>query len=62
MSSFDDFKNKGCSDITPKPQVLGFGGSPRKGGNSDVLLKQILKGVTESRTTATKIALHDYQY
>ncbi len=62
MSSFDDLKNKGCSDITPKPQVIGIGGSPRKGGNSDVLLKYILKGVAENSITATGIKLRDYQY
>ena len=62
MSSLENFKTKGYSDITPKPQVIGIGGSPRKGGNSDVLLKQILKGVTESSITATGIRLRDYQY
>ena len=40
---------------SPVPKVLGIGGSPRKGGNSDILLQHILKGVegesiiTESR-------------
>ncbi len=62
MNPFQDFKNKGSNNITPKPQVIGIGGSPRKGGNSDVLLKQILKGVTESGTAATGIRLRDYQY
>jgi len=30
-----------------KPKVVGIGGSPRKKGNSDVLLKHILNGVRE---------------
>lgn len=62
MSSFDDLKNRGCSDIIPKPQVIGVGGSPRRGGNSDVLLKHILKRVAENSITATEIILRDYQY
>ena len=27
-------------------KILGIGGSPRKGGNSDILLKQLLKNMT----------------
>jgi multimeric flavodoxin WrbA len=49
-------------DTVPGPQVLGIGGSPRKGGNSDVLLAYILKGVSENNLTATGANLRDYQY
>lgn len=47
----------------PQPlRVLGVGGSPRKGGNSDILLKQILKGVQDDKLHHRTIQLREYQY
>ncbi|WP_419658863.1 NADPH-dependent FMN reductase [Desulfosarcina variabilis str. Montpellier] len=43
-------------------RVLGIGGSPRKGGNSDALLEQILKGVQEHNIDYRKVQLREYQY
>jgi multimeric flavodoxin WrbA len=34
-------------DIYPRSKVIGFSGSPRRNGNSDILLKSILSGVAE---------------
>ena len=62
MSSFDDRIKKGINGEPPKSKVLGIGGSPRKGGNSDILLKHILKGITENKITADSLQLRDYQY
>ena len=62
MNSFDAIVHKGFNDQSPKPQAIGIGGSPIKGGNSDVLLKHILKGVSVSKIIADKIQLRDYQY
>ena len=45
-----------------KSQVVGISGSPRRGGNSDVLLKHILKGVAASGVIASNVKLRDYQY
>ena len=42
--------------------VLGVGGSPRKGGNSDTLLKQMLKGVQDKKINCRTIQLREYQY
>lgn len=42
--------------------VTGVGGSPRKGGNSDILLKEILKGVAEQKVNSRTIRLREYQY
>lgn len=53
---------EGNRQLPPLPQVVGIGGSPRKGGNSDVLLKHILKGVCGERITAAAVKLRDYQY
>lgn len=62
MSSFDDLIRRGSHVEPPKPKVLGVGGSPRKGGNSDVVLKHMLKGVVENKTTADSLQLRDFQY
>ena len=55
--SFDCFRAR-----VPGPQVLGISGSPRKGGNSDVLLNHILNGVRENQLPVTAVKLRDYQY
>lgn len=57
MPEFDCLK-----DALPGPKVLGVSGSPRKGGNSDVLLTHILKGVNQNKLPATGVKLRDYQY
>jgi multimeric flavodoxin WrbA len=46
----------------PRASILGVGGSPRKKGNSDVLLEQILTGAREKEVAATGIHLRDIQY
>ena len=43
-------------------QVLGVSGSPRRGGNSDVILKHILQGVVSERLAAADVKLRDYRY
>ncbi|MFO8112471.1 MAG: flavodoxin family protein [Desulfosalsimonadaceae bacterium] len=47
---------------TPEAKVLGVGGSPRKNGNSDVLLSRILKGVGGAGLAAHAVQLRQYQY
>lgn len=43
-------------------KVLGIGGSPRKGGNSDILLKRLLKGAAGEGIVTEEIQLRDYQF
>ena len=43
-------------------KILGIGGSPRKGGNSDILLKQLLKGARDEGIATEEIQLRDYQF
>ena len=62
MNSFEALIKKGFNNQSPKPKALGIGGSPRKGGNSDVLLKHILNGVSENKISAYKVQLRDFQY
>ncbi len=49
-------------DRLPGIKVLGVGASPRKNGNSDVLLKYILKGINEDGTAANMIQLRDLKF
>ncbi len=43
-------------------KVVGIGGSPRKGGNSDILLKHLLKGARDDGVVTEEIQLRDYQF
>ena len=43
-------------------KVLGIGGSPRKGGNSDILMKRLLKGARDGGAATEEIQLRDYQF
>jgi multimeric flavodoxin WrbA len=43
-------------------KVLGIGGSPRKGGNSDILLKHVLIGARNAGATTKEVQLRDYQF
>jgi multimeric flavodoxin WrbA len=47
---------------TPALQVLGVGGSPRRNGNSDVLLDQILQGVRDKQVKAQAVQLRGVQF
>ena len=49
MNSFAGRQDKLTSEQLPKPQILGIGGSPRKGGNSDILLQHILHNIGETK-------------
>jgi len=49
-------------NVLPENKVLGVGGSPRKNGNSDVLLKQVLKGAGQENTECSRIQLRDIQF
>lgn len=42
--------------------VLGVGGSPRKNGNSDMLLSRVLAGVEQEDTESSLIHLRDVQF
>ena len=62
MYIFDDLIQQSAQIASPQLQVLGIGGSPRKGGNSDVILQQILAGAAEQQLPTEKIHLRDVQY
>lgn len=41
-------------------KVLGIGGSPRKGGNSDIILERLLRGAQSTDTTTETVQIRDY--
>ncbi|MFC2007396.1 flavodoxin family protein [Chloroflexota bacterium] len=43
-------------------KVLGIGSSPRKGGNSDILLKRMLKGARDGGVATEEVQLRDYLF
>jgi multimeric flavodoxin WrbA len=49
MDSFADRQDKLPGGQLAKPQILGIGGSPRRGGNSDILLQHILHNIGETK-------------
>ena len=62
MNAFHDFMTQCSADTSPRQRVLGIGGSPRKGGNSDILLHQIVKGVADRGVDARSLHLRDFQF
>ena len=48
--------------LPPEKTVLGVAGSPRKNGNSDVLLRQVLKGVSRENIACGSIQLREIQF
>lgn len=44
-----------------KPYILAICGSPRKGGNSDLLTDYVLKGATEAGARTEKVCLYDIE-
>jgi multimeric flavodoxin WrbA len=42
-------------------KVLAFVGSPRKGGNTDVLVEEVLRGAQAKGHSAEKLYLYDYE-
>ncbi|HPJ94524.1 MAG TPA: flavodoxin family protein [Deltaproteobacteria bacterium] len=50
------------TDLSPQQVILGIGGSPRKGGNTDVLLDHIITGATLMNLETERILLRDCQF
>ncbi len=62
MTILDHLVEKGTHFSSPSPQVLGVGGSPRRGGNSDILLRRILKGVSNSKIGTRVVHLREVDF
>jgi multimeric flavodoxin WrbA len=59
MIYFEELINTAKHISKPKPRVLTVGGSPRAGGNTDTLIKQISLGIEEKITEVSHIKLKD---
>jgi multimeric flavodoxin WrbA len=46
----------------PATRILGIGGSPRKGGNTDILLRKMLNGAEREGVHTETVYLRDYDY
>ncbi|MEA2116048.1 MAG: flavodoxin family protein [Thermodesulfobacteriota bacterium] len=62
MDYFAEIQDRLLNNQAPKSQILSVGGSPRKGGNSDILLQHVLQGAGEHNTTIEKVQLRDVQF
>jgi len=62
MKANNDLIQKSSSNWSPKQQITGVGASPRKRGNSDVLLKHILEGAKQNNIAVENVQLRDYQF
>lgn len=56
------FKDQVKSNFRPKNEILGLSGSPRKNGNSDVLLKKIISGVTQENISSCSLNLTNIKF
>ena len=57
MTYFEELKKKAKEIKKPANQVLAVSGSPRKGGNSDIIMKQILSGLESENIPAENVNL-----
>jgi len=62
MISFNKINSKYIAENLSRAHVLGIGGSPRKGGNSDLLLKSILQGVNDTEVNSDVAKLRNFQF
>jgi hypothetical protein len=63
MTILDFLVEKSARLPSPRLQVLGVGGSPRKGGNSDILLDRLLRGIVKHNIINTKVVqLRELRY
>jgi len=62
MEPVHEIISNAVSGLSLQSAVLGVGGSPRKGGNSDVLLEHILTGIQEYKISTHRIQLRDLQF
>jgi multimeric flavodoxin WrbA len=62
MNTDDTVMKNVPAGMVPEQKILGICGSPRIKGNSDVLMKHILKGVRKEDVPAEDVHLRDYNY
>ena len=62
MKTLSSIIKSNKDSLLPGNEVLGIGGSPRKNGNSDILLKHVLAGVSEGNIECSLVQLREIQF
>ena len=62
MTSPIEISSNYITENPPKSNLLCIGGSPRKGGNSDVIMRSVLQGAKESKIHCDAAQLRDFQF
>ena len=62
MKKLDSIIKANNENLMPEDIILGVGGSPRKNGNSDILLRQALKGASHEDVECSLIQLREIQF
>lgn len=62
MKTLSSIIKSNKESLVPKNEILGVGGSPRKNGNSDILLNQALEGASQERLECSLVQLRDIQF
>ena len=62
MRTRENLVRKATDLEQPQPRILGIGGSPRKGGNSDTLLRFMLGGARKHKVEAHGVQLRDVSF
>ncbi len=61
MKYFEELIAKAKEMESPVQRVLAVGGSPRKGGNTDLIIRQITSGLKKENIDSEKVNLGDIQ-
>jgi len=62
MNAMENLVRKSIDREQPQSKILGIGGSPRKGGNSDTLLKVMLGGAAKHKIETQGLQLRDVSF
>ncbi len=62
MKTLSSIVKSNKDNLFPSHEILGVGGSPRKNGNSDILLRQVLAGVSQENIGCSLVQLRDIQF
>ncbi|PKN39918.1 MAG: flavodoxin family protein [Deltaproteobacteria bacterium HGW-Deltaproteobacteria-18] len=62
MNARENLIRKGNDLQPPQASILGIGGSPRKGGNSDTLLRFMIEGARKHKIEAHGLHLRDVSF
>ena len=62
MKSIQEKHGDSKPELTPGLKILGVSGSPRKNGNSDILLQQMLSGASRENLSSIDLYLRDVRF